>query len=432
MFKLVGDAPGAKPSPTPPPEWIFDERIDQEYLEVDGRVYQRDPDTFDTWFSSGQWPVVLTEDAPQYYPLSVMETGADILRPWVARMIMLGLYINQQIPFKDVYLHGLILDEHGQKMSKSKNNVVNPMTVVDEYGSDALRLGLVMARSAGMAQAFSPDKVVAGRNFCNKLWNIARYLEQFNKKQPELTPADHWVLSKLQHLTNELDILIKDYRFAEAVETLYHTIWDDVADWYIEASKQGSACAEQVLETILKLTHPFAPFITETIWTTLRQDDSLLIGQQWSHEFNYDVKKARDFEKIRSLVVATRKTVENLNGGKQTLVYQKSKLIAENEALIKSLAGLNAIFPLEYPQGLRIPGPIAAWIAAEPAQIATYKAKLEQNLAEAVQTARKLKSRLDNASYVKNAPKHLVEETKTQLKTAENLVKALKTELEAL
>ena len=191
-----------------PDDWIFDTRVDERTIEVDGKQYRREEDTFDTWFSSGQWPFITTDvldggDLARFYPTSLMETGTDLLDRWIARMIMLGLYTTGKVPFKDVYLHGMVLDEHSQKMSKSKGNVINPMDSIAEYGSDALRLGLIASRSPGQNQAFSTDRIVAGRNFCNKLWNIARFAEHKlgdNYKPSTPTPkslADHWIISEL-------------------------------------------------------------------------------------------------------------------------------------------------------------------------------------------------------------------------------------------
>lgn len=188
-----------------PSDWIFNENVDEKTIVVDGKTYHREEDTFDTWFSSGQWPMITTEflengELSRFFPTDLMETGTDLLDRWIARMIMLSLYLTGKVPFKDVYLHGMVLDEHSQKMSKSKGNVINPMELVTEYGSDALRLGLIASRSPGQNQAFSVDRVIAGRNFCNKLWNIARYIEsklgdnyQPGVPQPQ-TLADHWII----------------------------------------------------------------------------------------------------------------------------------------------------------------------------------------------------------------------------------------------
>ncbi|MDO4742310.1 MAG: valine--tRNA ligase, partial [Candidatus Saccharibacteria bacterium] len=171
----------ADPNATDEPDWIFDRRINLSEIEKAGVRYIRDEDTFDTWFSSSHWPIVCTDwsegNFNPYYPLNVMETGADILFAWVARMIMIGLYVTGEVPFKEVYLHGLVLDAHGKKMSKSKGNVINPMDLVAKYGSDAFRLGILRGRSAGMNQAFSENSVISGRNLCNKLWNISRLIQ---------------------------------------------------------------------------------------------------------------------------------------------------------------------------------------------------------------------------------------------------------------
>ena len=165
------------------PDWVFDTRTNLQEIELGGIRYTRDEDTFDTWFSSSHWPIVTTDWTEQhgspFYPLNVMETGADILFAWVARMIMMGLYVTGEIPFKEVYLHGLVLDSHGKKMSKSKGNVINPLDLVTKYGSDAFRLGILRGRSAGLPQAFSEDSVIASRNLCNKLWNIARLIDSW-------------------------------------------------------------------------------------------------------------------------------------------------------------------------------------------------------------------------------------------------------------
>ncbi|MBP9761952.1 valine--tRNA ligase, partial [Candidatus Saccharibacteria bacterium] len=182
---------------TDPNDWIFDTHVDEVTISVNGVVYRREEDTFDTWFSSGQWPYVVTDalsggELSRFYPTSVMETGTDLLDRWVARMIMLGIYRTDSVPFKDVYLHGMVNDEHNQKMSKSKGNVINPMEKIAQYGSDALRLGIIANRSAAQNQAFSEGSLIAGRNFCNKLWNVARFIEDKlgNNYQPK-APVPH-------------------------------------------------------------------------------------------------------------------------------------------------------------------------------------------------------------------------------------------------
>lgn len=416
-----------------PDDWIFDTRVEQKEIEVDGQTYRRDEDTFDTWFSSGQWPFVTTDylndgKLSKFYPNAVMETGADILRAWVARMIMLGLYMTNKVPFKDVFLHGLILDEHGQKMSKSKGNVVNPMEIIGKYGSDALRIGIVMNRSAGQAQAFSESSVVAGRNFCNKLWNIARYIEdkadeanvttdEVDEAKPE-TIADHWILSRLEQARINLDNHISDYRFAEAIETVYHCIWDELADWYIEASKSDSnpAFMRRILGIALRLVHPFAPFVSETIWTTIRGEESLLISQPWPTELRYSKDKANDFNKVIELVDELRNIQGQLPRRKYRLVYEESRVVSENEELIASLAKLKDVKQDRTPHGLRIVLPSSTtWLELTDEEIDSYKDDLQAKLEKLKNEIYALEKRLANKGYIEKAPTALVEETKKQL-----------------
>lgn len=431
-----------------PDDWIFDTRVDQAEITVEGQVYRRDEDTFDTWFSSGQWPFITTDyllngDLARFYPNAVMETGFDILRPWVARMIMLGLYVTDQAPFHDVYLHGLILDEHGQKMSKSKGNVVNPLDIVNNFGSDALRLGVVMNRSAGQSQAFSPATVVAGRNFCNKLWNIARFIESkageaildpdaVNAAKPS-SISEHWVIGRLDLARQQLDNHLANYRFAEAVDTIYHSIWDDVADWFIEASKQdyNSEFLVHVLDITLRLAHPFAPFTTETIWTTLHSDDTLLISQDFPEKLDYDSIAAAKFDEIKDLVGELRFTLAQLPAGKYELIYKENdQLIAENVALIQLLANLNSIKSTTEGKGLRIPSPEhTLWLNISEEVLYEHQTQLEKRLVETRQEISNLENRLANKNYIEKAPAHLVEESKQALSTKKELERRLSNEL---
>mgnify|MGYP001776273303 FL=1 len=416
-----------------PDDWIFDTRVEQKEIEVNGQTYHRDEDTFDTWFSSGQWPFVTTDyltdgKLSKFYPNAVMETGADILRAWVARMIMLGLYMTNKVPFRDVFLHGLILDEHGQKMSKSKGNVVNPMEIIGKYGSDALRIGIVMNRSAGQAQAFSESSVIAGRNFCNKLWNIARYIEnkadaagvtndEADNAKPE-TIADHWILSRLDKARADLDNHLSNYRFAEAIETVYHCIWDELADWYIEASKSDNnpAFMRRVLGIALRLVHPFAPFVSETIWTTIRGEESLLISQPWPTELRYSKDKANDFSKIIELVDELRNIQGQLPNHRYRLVYEESRVVSENEELIASLAKLKDVKQDKTPHGLKVVLPSSTtWLELTEEEINSYKDDLQTKLDKLKNEIYALEKRLANKGYVEKAPTALVEETKKQL-----------------
>ncbi len=274
---------------------------------------QQDPDVLDTWFSSGLWPHSTlgwpddTEDLRYFYPTTVMETAYDILFFWVARMIMMGLENTGRIPFRWVYLHGLIRDEKGAKMSKIKGNVINPLDVIDKYGADALRFSLVLGTSAGNDVPLSGGKMESGRNFANKLWNASRYVI---RSLPEGTadaalPAplpgdlpveDRWILSRFDQLAARVNRLLEEFRFGEAEAEVYEFVWGEFCDWYIELAKirlsqPGSPSPVPVLvrtlESSLRLLHPFMPFITEEIWQNLvarlprdaARPDSLIIAE---------------------------------------------------------------------------------------------------------------------------------------------------------
>ena len=426
-------------------DWIFDERVDQPVIEVDGKTYRREEDTFDTWFSSGQWPYIVTDaleddgKLKRFYPTDVMETGSDLLDRWVARMIMLGLYRTEQVPFRTVYMHGMVLDERGQKMSKSKGNVINPMEIVASYGSDALRLGVIASRSAGQNQAFSTAKVVAGRNFCNKLWNMARFIEPHlesttGSAEPK-SIADHWVVKRLELARQGIEDLLVDYRFAEASDIVYHTVWDDVADWYLEASKHETnpSLLGWVLETCLSLAHPFAPFVTEAIWTTLERDTALLISRPWPTPKAYDDIAAAQFEQLQALITEARFVAGELPGGKQTLLFENDSLIGDNTELVAKLAKLAAVSYTDQPKGLRLAVPNReAWLQMTPEVLYEHQSKLETRLAETRQRIESLKGRLANESYVAQAPQRVVEETRTQLTEQETLAERLRRELDVI
>jgi valyl-tRNA synthetase len=426
-------------------DWIFDERVDEKTISVNGKKYQREEDTLDTWFSSGQWPFITTDamtNGPlsRFYPNSVMETGVDILDRWVARMIMLGLYNTGKVPFKHVYLHGLILDEKGQKMSKSKGNVVNPMETIAKYGSDALRLGVIANRSAGQNQAFGIDKVMAGRNFCNKLWNIARFAEDRlgsgyrNVIAKPMTIADHWIIRELNNSISDIEKKIESYRFAEASDTIYHTIWDSVADWYIEASKlqDNPTMLAWVMDTILKLAHPFAPFVTETIWQTIPANNKLLISSKWPVKATYDEIAAAEFGRLIKLVDEARYVIADLPGNvRYDLLYQNDSLIADNRLLIQRLAKLKSVQMVDQARGLRLAASgREAWLDISTKTLDEHQTKLEARLKDINALIKSFEARLANDTYVKKAPAELVEETRTQLEQkkahAERLVNELK------
>jgi valyl-tRNA synthetase len=271
----------------------------QEELKKDPN-FEQDTDTFDTWFSSGQWPYITLQttkpgDFEKFYPTSVMETGYDILRAWVSRMIMFGLEVTKTVPFHDVVLHGLVLDPLGKKMSKSKGNVVSPMEIVDQYGADAARMALVYGTATGHDQILSHPKLQSMRNFTNKLWNIGRFIIDFkpedaNSLEKDQIPEaqhedDKEILNKLKGTINKVTVSLNQYRFHDGADALYEFIWHEFADKYIEKAKtrreESQVILEYVFKTSLELLHPFMPFITEELWQKLPHKGKSIMVTSW-------------------------------------------------------------------------------------------------------------------------------------------------------
>ncbi len=272
--------------------------------DCEGKL-EKDTDTFDTWFSSGQWPFTAlgypdSQDFKGFYPTDVMETGKDILPFWVLRMIMLGIYRTGQVPFKKVYLHGMVNDAKGKKMSKSKGNVISPLEVSEQYGTDALRMGLVVGNTPGTDLNLDKHKVGAYKKFANKLWNITRFIltetaDANLQDKPKITKLDEVLLKQLADFSNDITSDLKEFRFHLASEKLYHYVWHELADVILEESKQilqdGDAEAKlsrqytlyTILTTTLKLLHPFMPFITEEIWQSLPEQhgEKMLMVAEW-------------------------------------------------------------------------------------------------------------------------------------------------------
>lgn len=469
------------------PEWIFDTRTHLQKIEVGGVHYYRDEDTFDTWFSSAHWPIVCTnwtegKENP-YYPLNVMETGVDILFAWIARMIMMGVYVTGEVPFREVYLHGLVLDAHGQKMSKSKGNVINPIELVAKYGSDAFRLGILRGRSAGMNQAFSESAVMAGRNLCNKLWNISRFVQQLveeadgssssepvNLSSARLQPCfgpgsagkgsseddaigiirqlpyttgnmgEDWICRELTACKEALEDDMANYRFSEAVERLYTTIWDKYADWFIESQKvyRNVPLLKVTLEMILKMLHPFAPFVTEAIWQSLSWTEGLLMTQEWPSRLRSDPISAENFERLMVVVSEVRRVSNELSeatkGKKYALLYGDEALVDDNSLLVAALAPVTEVISCEgQPRGLRLALANHELYLDVPAEVvAKYREQLEARILAVGKELDALNARMMNPNYVDKAPAHLVKETRDGITEKAALIERLKGELVAI
>lgn len=425
-------------------EWIYDDTdLSQEILEKDGKTYHRDPDMFDTWFSSSSWPYATlgldTEDFKEFYPNALMETGGEILYPWVSRMIMLGLYTTGEIPFKDVYIHGYVLAEDGSKMSKSVGNVVDPMGIIDEYGSDALRMGLMSGRTPAVNRGFDTRKVEDARNFCNKLWNVARFItDKIGDKAPTEpvaeSLADGWILDRLNHAVTDVTTMLESYRFSEAHEAVYHLLWDDFADWYIEASKvhPNNALLAYGLETILKLTHPFAPFVTETIWQGLHWTEGQLITSPWPAAPAAATEQAADFTKIQTLVTDIRNLSATAGLNRPGLAFAPNELIKTNSELIQKLAKTGDVTEVEAGQGLALPSTdFTVWLQIDEATKQQVTEQLTNKKATEQGSIKQLEGRLSNKSYVDNAPEKLVNETRQQLEAAKQRLSTIEEQLRA-
>ena len=347
----------------------------------------QDDDVLDTWFSSGLWPFSTlgwpeeTPDFNYFYPTSYMETGYDILFFWVARMIMSGIEYTGQVPFHTVYLHGLIRDEHGHKMSKTKGNVIDPLIVMDDLGTDALRFTLLVGSTPGNDMSLSVKKVEANRNFANKLWNAGRFVinaignQEQDVEPGEYTLADSWIWARLQQLVRDVERLFQNFQYGEAGRQIYEFVWSDFADWYVEIAKQelteGGARAARAADTLtrvfdmaLRLLHPFTPFVTEEIWGHLRE--TLLvsplsnIAADWPKALivarfpeprdpeGWEESRLADFALVQDVVRSIRnlRAEKNLPPAKKLPAIlaggAKTDLLKEQAKVIASLAGLDA------------------------------------------------------------------------------------------
>ncbi|MBA3757990.1 valine--tRNA ligase [Candidatus Saccharibacteria bacterium] len=431
-------------------DWIFDARVHEESIEVDGKSYKRDPDVFDTWFSSGQWPYVTLDypsgdDFKSHYPLSLMETGFDILYQWVARMIMLGLYVTGEVPFKTVYLHGMIVDKSGQKQSKSKGNVSSPLEIISEYGSDALRIGILNGQSPGNNQLFMPSKATGGRNFANKLWNIARFVEDKVGDNHHLkstpTPssrADHWILSRLNHASTEISKAFEAYRISEAYEVIYSFVWHDLADWYIEASKvqTNPSMLAYLLDSTLKLSHPFAPFVTETIWQTLAwEGDSILADQLWPRPVQFNALAVAEFKSVIGVITEARHITKALGVGRPKLYFNSAPLIEEEGILITLLGRLGGALKAQGSErkGLKLTNSgYDAWLDIDNLAAMNYLSSLREKQVVRQETIKRLQARVSNPSYASKAPKALVEQSHAQIEEEKQLLTSLDTEIKKI
>jgi valyl-tRNA synthetase len=422
---------------------------------------EQDPDVLDTWFSSGLWPFSTlgwpddTPDLRRFYPTSVMETGYDILFFWVARMIMSGLEFTEEPPFHTVYLHGLIRDEQGRKMSKTAGNVIDPLAVMDEYGTDALRFTLTTGSTPGSDMNLSMDRIAANRNFCNKIWNATRFVVSnlgvaFQSgagtwNLSGLGAPDRWILSRHNRLVGEVTRLMDEYNFGEAGRQLYDFFWSEFADWYIEIAKirlYGTDARAQatvrrvlvyVLERTLRMLHPFIPFVTEAAWQHLPHEDEALMITRWPHvsaaalDDQAEVEMAVLIDIIRAIRnIRSEYNVEPAKKIKAVIVAgHQSDMLLNHQELIVTLARLEKdelrIEPAldKKPDqaiaqvisgGLEIYLPLAGLLDldAERQRLNKEVAQVEKRLAAS-------KVKLSNPNFTDKAPAAVVEKEREQM-----------------
>jgi len=425
--------------------------------------WSQDPDTLDTWFSSALWTwstlidqekaadfslsmqdlLQQSRDFQTYHPTQVMESGRDIIFFWIARMILATTFMTGQIPFKRVYLHGMMKAEDGKKMSKSRpESIIDPLDMIQKYGTDALRMAIIWGTAPGNDMSWSTPKIEATRNFANKLWNIARYIElvigdlrvDYTTLKCQ-TSADHWVIAKLQTITKETAEHLEALKFSESFDGLYHFVWDDVADWYIEASKseQNPTILAYVLDSILRLLHPFAPFVTETIWQTLDVTGTeMLIAQAWPTPETYktDKKLYEEFESIKTIVTEVRFITSKLGVQKCSLYYRDADFLGKNAPLITKLAKLAGVKQVESGQGMHLTSTtFDCWLDIDSHTARQFTDKLKADIETKTTSIARLEARLNSKEYIKKAPKSVVEQTKEQLVEEKSLLVKLEQEI---
>lgn len=439
------------------PVWYKNKKQKDEEAEIyvgitppqeDGWV--QDEDTLDTWFSSALWTFSTLGwpeglDFKRFHPTQVLETGYDILFFWVARMIIMTTYVTGQIPFEKVYLHGLVRDRQGQKMSKSLGNGIDPLDMIEKFGADALRLSMIIGVTPGNDLILYEEKIAGYRNFVNKLWNISRYI-LMNLSELKLTDqypqaktlADEWILSEFNNLIFQVTEDLNKYRFSQAIEALYEFVWSKLADWYLEIAKiegNKSEILNYILQKLLILIHPFIPFVSEAIWTKSynrnKQDKLMLMIQRWPQVIEKKSNpKIKDFLVLQKLIINLR-SVKNESGiaTKQSLpvaiyskeflsLFQQQKKLIENLARVKinwldkdSMTANNKVITSEYSFVFKVDIKMKD------------KSKEIDNLKKYING---LEKKLKNKQFLSKAPSEVVAKEKEKLNDAKKKLAQIK------
>ena len=440
---------------------------------------EQETDVLDTWFSSGLWPFSTmgwpdqTPDLERYYPTSTLVTAYDIIFFWVARMMMLGLRFMEDVPFHTVHITGLVRDEKSQKMSKSRGNVIDPLEIMDEYGTDAMRFTLAIMAAPGSDIPFSISRMAGYRAFCNKIWNAARFLllnleEQVPVSHQEISKVredgrldlgERWILSRLQRVISETNNNLEKFRFHEASNGLYHFFWHEFCDWFVELAKMNmigedpekkqKTCqvAAYVLEESLKLLHPFIPFITEELWQELpHSGDSVMVAPYpVDHPEWIDSEAEKQMEGLQELVtgIRTSRSENNIDPRKRIpveLACQKkfqSFLTAESDQ-IKSLAHLSQVdlVPRLADEGRRVQGVSRladfALILDEVVDVEADRQRLNQQISRSEDNVQRLQKQLENSDFVNKAPEPVVAAARERHAEAVEQLEKLQEKLDGL
>ena len=420
--------------------------------------YTQDPDVLDTWFSSALWPFSTlgwpnnTADVKKFYPTSVLVTGYDILFFWVARMMLFGLFAMDGVPpFHTIVLHGLVRDQFGKKMSKSRGNVVDPLEFIDKYGADALRFTLARGSNPGKDQALAEDWIAGSRNFATKLWNATRFammngatVEGPLPATESLSDIDKWVLSRLSETTTEFTTLLENYEFARACETIYHFAWDDLCDWYLELSKEafasGNAVASQrvlghVLDTLFRLLHPVMPFITETLWTTLTGGETLVTAK-WPVADSSHINK-----KSEALVGELQKIITEVRRFRNDQGVKPSQKIpgrfiapADVTAYASAMAFLLRLELIEFTPSASVEiGSMKVELdLSGTVDVVAERARLEKDLITAQKDMKTAEVKLNNEGFMAKAPESVVAEIRERMAATSADIERITAQLAAL
>ncbi len=424
---------------------------------------RQETDVLDTWFSSALWPFSTmgwpdkTATLQKFYPTSCLVTGFDILFFWVARMMMMGIKFMGEVPFKDVYIHALVRDAQGQKMSKSKGNVIDPLTVIDEYGTDAFRFTLAAFAAQGRDVKLSVDRIAGYRNFVNKLWNASRFalmnLEGFDPadldlKNRDLTLAERWILARLVAVAGETRQALEEYKFNEAASALYAFTWHEFCDWFIELSKDdlygddptrkatAQAVLYTVLEQLLRLLHPFMPFVTEEIWQALPGVRPAVSIMSSSFSSVADLPEDRQGAARMELIMDVIKGIRNIRGemnvppGKRIAAVldcktnDSTEVLAAGEGYIKSLARVDS---LVFGVAVERPAQAATQVAGEVEillplagliDLDEEQKRLEKEIAKVEKDVMMFSKKLSNESFLAKAPPEVLEKDRQKLEDA--------------